>query len=406
MKEKILIITSGFAPVPAVKGGAVESLTTTLIDQNENMNYYSFTVCTIDDSEIDNCIYKNTKFNRIKVSKYEIVFEKIINKILRIGKIKRTFSIFNHKLLRLLRNSSEKYDYILFENSMDIFERVTKIKKESKYIFHLHNDINNNSKTPKMAKQIADKCDKILFVSEYLKNRFINITNCDIGKCSILYNCIDTDNNRSINSSSKDAMIDRFKIDVNKKVFLYVGRLNEEKGILELTEAFAQLKNENVQLVICGGTWGTEFKSNNYLSNIYKTISQVEKNVIFTQYLDSNEVDILYSIADVVIIPSICNEAFGMVMLEASFHKKPVIATKSGGMYEMIPAYKEYLVENNENIVVNLLYAMNKFLHNENDWIQIAEQANKYIMDTQKFSSKYYLKRFRNIIENEERYSG
>ena len=51
-----------------------------------------------------------------------------------------------------------------------------------------------------MAKQIADKCDKILFVSEYLKNRFINITNCDIGKCSILYNCIDTDNNRSINS--------------------------------------------------------------------------------------------------------------------------------------------------------------------------------------------------------------
>ena len=44
----IAIITAGLKPVPAVRGGAVEHLTTLLINENEKYNHFYFDVYTLD----------------------------------------------------------------------------------------------------------------------------------------------------------------------------------------------------------------------------------------------------------------------------------------------------------------------------------------------------------------------
>ena len=65
---KIAIVTSMALPIPAVKGGGVEWLIQTIIDENESNGDLKITVLGIDDEEARNVAqkYKNTEFVFIK----------------------------------------------------------------------------------------------------------------------------------------------------------------------------------------------------------------------------------------------------------------------------------------------------------------------------------------------------
>ena len=56
--KKLAIITPGFVPVPAVKGGAIEQLIEYFIDGNEIVHKYDIDLFTINDNLLDNKIYK------------------------------------------------------------------------------------------------------------------------------------------------------------------------------------------------------------------------------------------------------------------------------------------------------------------------------------------------------------
>ena len=387
------MITSGFAPVPAFDGGAVECLSTVLLDKNEKKARYQYIVCTIFDKRIDESEYKLTKFIQIYVGRLEKILEKIFNKICRLFNRPKNFSVYNYKLIRYLLKNKIEADYILLENSMDIFGNILKIYgPEAKYIFHLHNDFNSNSKSPEMADLVAENCYRLLFVSEYLKRRFQSIVNVDDKKCRVLYNCTDLEN------LVLDDDIVKYRSSLNLKnedfVFLYVGRINEEKGTLELAKAFSNLNISNAKLVICGGTWGKEFRSNRYLGQVQKEFQCNKNNVIFTGYIDVEVMTQYYALADVVVIPSICNEAFGMVMLEASKYGCPVIATKSGGMMEIVPPNGALWIENNSNIVTGLTKALNYAYYNIREMRIKTEAAKKYVVTCGKFSEEDYLNNF------------
>ena len=93
--KKMAIITSGFAPVPAIKGGAVEALTTLLIDQNEEQHLFNIDLYTIADDKLDEICYQSTKIIQIPVNRAEHFIEKVINKIFRVVKLnKNIFSAF------------------------------------------------------------------------------------------------------------------------------------------------------------------------------------------------------------------------------------------------------------------------------------------------------------------------
>ena len=69
--EKIAIITSGFLPVPASKGGAVENIVVNLLNENEKNNKVEFNVVSIFDdisyneSKKYSKFYKSKSFNKI-----------------------------------------------------------------------------------------------------------------------------------------------------------------------------------------------------------------------------------------------------------------------------------------------------------------------------------------------------
>ena len=69
MKPNIAIITSGYLPLPPVKGGAVENLVQLLADENEQKNKLDLTIFSIYDKNAkdESVNYKNTHYVFIKI---------------------------------------------------------------------------------------------------------------------------------------------------------------------------------------------------------------------------------------------------------------------------------------------------------------------------------------------------
>lgn len=127
------------------------------------------------------------------------------------------------------------------------------------------------------------------------------------------------------------------KEDIKRKYdfsyFLYVGNVKLHKGLRTLLEAYSLLEQygEKRKLVIVGKY--ENFKtSDNYVRNLLKK-GTLNKNVIFTGYVDDNDLVNIMLFASLLIQPSIY-EGFGIPPLESLFLGTPVLLSD-------IPVFRE-----------------------------------------------------------------
>jgi glycosyltransferase involved in cell wall biosynthesis len=114
----------------------------------------------------------------------------------------------------------------------------------------------------------------------------------------------------------------------NAIIILFVGRIELEKGILLLLEAFELpiLKNEDIKLLIVG--------TGNLESSVHAA-AQRDSRIEYIGLVPHAQVGNYFSIADLVVVPSIVPEAYGLVASEAVSLNKPVIGFEIGGLKEI-----------------------------------------------------------------------
>lgn len=106
--------------------------------------------------------------------------------------------------------------------------------------------------------------------------------------------------------------------------FGYLGRIEPEKGVAEILAAFATLPT-HCQLVVAGK--GEEA----YVSQLKTTYASDR-----IRFLGWVEADLVYPQIDFAIVPSLWNEPFGRVVIEAYAMGVPVIAAARGGLSELV----------------------------------------------------------------------
>lgn len=127
-----------------------------------------------------------------------------------------------------------------------------------------------------------------------------------------------------------------------KFVVLFVGRLIEEKGINELLES-SKRWDPSIFLAIAG---------TGPLQGIVEENARSSKNLIYAGRLGQKQLPLYYSAADMLIVPSVHEEGFGRVILEALFCGTPVIGSNRGAIPEAIDETVGKLVDvTPENIV-------------------------------------------------------
>tara|TARA_Y100000741_G_scaffold365124_2_gene359319 strand:+ start:2945 stop:4123 length:1179 start_codon:yes stop_codon:yes gene_type:complete len=161
----------------------------------------------------------------------------------------------------------------------------------------------------------------------------------------------------------KDRIISQNKILLNKKIILFVGKLIEKKRPLFLLEAFIESKiNDDWVLLIAGDGY--------YRKEILDFINNNKtKNISFLGFQNLQEILTLYSLSEIVVLPSDYGETHGNVLMEATQFKCALIASNRVGIYPE-------LIDNNIGLVFdgsNKLDLIKKLENLTNDKILLEE---------------------------------
>lgn len=118
-------------------------------------------------------------------------------------------------------------------------------------------------------------------------------------------------------------------------VVLYVGRLEKEKGVRYLVEAFALFAEAHPDAVLLIVGSGSERSALERLARQQGLGNSVQ----FIGHIEGRALGAYYKACDMMVLPSL-RESFGRVILEAAAAGKPVIATDTAGA--------SWLIRNNE----------------------------------------------------------
>lgn len=153
-----------------------------------------------------------------------------------------------------------------------------------------------------------------------------------VGHCTV-YNGIKIDAIAKSAASQKNQTKFRKKYSIppDKKLLAVVGRLRDEKGQILALHAMQTIVAQipNTLLLFAGDGPDAEV-----LKRKTEELG-LNKRVCFLGRLDSTETFILYGLSDCVIIPSIY-EGFGLVAVEAMAASTPIVATKVGGLKDIV----------------------------------------------------------------------
>ncbi|MCL5047705.1 MAG: glycogen synthase [Firmicutes bacterium] len=235
--------------------------------------------------------------------------------------------------------------------------------------------------------------ERIIAVSEAMKQ--------DILSCypevlpdsvEVIYNGVDT---KKWKPRSWSGSLERFKIDPEKQLVVFLGRITRQKGLSYLLKA-APLISDSAQLVICAGHPDTE-EIREEVHSLLRTASQRSGGlVLIEQVLPTEELSELFTRAACLVCPSIY-EPFGLVNVEAMACGAPVVASAVGGIKEIVEdGVTGYLVpvdledappfepRDGENFAAGIAAAVNALLSNP-DLLRAMRVEAKKVAET-KFS--------------------
>lgn len=124
----------------------------------------------------------------------------------------------------------------------------------------------------------------------------------------------------------------------DRPTILYVGRLEKQKGVVELLEAFKQVRRRfpQVELVLIGRDTDTAPGERSMKNHLLSLLDEQEESCVnFLENKNRAELVPYYHAASVCVVPSYY-EAFSYTCLEAMACGNAVVGSKAGGMAEII----------------------------------------------------------------------
>lgn len=181
-----------------------------------------------------------------------------------------------------------------------------------------------------MIKKAVEKSDMIITVSNNTKKDIVDWFDISEDKIKVIYNGID-EKFKKIENKNK---IKEFKNkhDINSDYILSLGNIKPHKNLKRLIKAFAKVQNHNndIKLVITG-------KGEVLLDELREIIKKndIENKVIFTGFLEDEELPLIYNAAELLIYPSLY-EGFGIPPLEAMACGTPVVTSNKSSLPEVV----------------------------------------------------------------------
>lgn len=345
MRKRILFI------MPSLPGGGAEKV---LINILKNFDYSSYEVTLF--LEYKEGIYLNDIVNEVRIlalHKQNTIWFERLHRILRFFHCYALFHSFVYKYMFLTLLKGEQFDTIIS------FMEGAAVKFHS-YIMHkagnnlswVHIDLKQKHWSLDFFRNSEDefnayrKMDKIVFVSEDVKKRFLELYTIKSDKCIVIYNLIDVSEIRQKAVSSH--------VEKRKFTICMVGRLNKQKRYDRALSVAKQLKDTGYDFDLWIIGEGNLEKSLKVMSCEYELNECVhflgfKRNV----YAYMKKTNLFLNTSEA--------EGYPLVICEALCLGLPIVATNISGASEIL-AQSEYgllVSERKEDIYEGVKRMMN-----------------------------------------------
>lgn len=357
--KKIALVLPEVYPVPAVLGGAVEELVTILIEQNEIEQKAEFVVFSMANEQAEEKAkeYKHTKIVFIQKTSLS---DRLVNRILRYSnpfvKGKTLIDIaYYRRVFKYLKE--HPVDAIVAEGGLyHEFHRFAEEFGKEKIYLHIHHHL--------LCEPYIDHLyGGVIGISDFATKEWMRTTEDKTVKPYTVYNCVNEEKfNKKITAEEREELRAKFGFTEEDVVVMYCGRILEVKGAKELVQAVINLNDPHIKLLMIGSAISGGNAATPYVTEVQQLVDRAPERVKFTGYIDNKELYRYYQSADMQVVPSLWEEAAGLIAIEGMLSGLPLIVTKSGGLVEYatedvaIQVDREGVVANLEKAIKELAY--------------------------------------------------
>lgn len=181
---------------------------------------------------------------------------------------------------------------------------------------------NLNQSVYEIEKRGMEESDHIIAVSEYTKQKIVDNYGIDPDKIDVVHNAVEID---------EVYFSEPHYLTQTDKIVLFLGRMTMQKGpeyFLRMAKKVLE-KKKRVKFIMAGSGDMTQ-----YIIHHAAELG-ISNHVLFTGFLKGEEIDRVYQMADLYVMPSV-SEPFGITPLEAIRNGTPVLISKQSGVSEVI----------------------------------------------------------------------
>lgn len=296
------------------------------------------------------------------------------------------------KAIKFLDELNRKHPFdIIYSNTLAVSLGMFYAKKRKiKHIWHVHEIIVHPKIIATVFPKLLNRYADIIVSNSYatqqnLIQREPRIKN----KAIVIHNGIEQKKEASAPVSKTD-----FGFSHDDLIITLIGRINRLKGHKLLLNSFIKdfSNQKSIKLLFVGSP---VFGQENYLYEVEEIIkaNALTENVKILPF--TKNLDPIWQITDIAVMPSTEAESFGLVAVEAMLAKKPVIGSNHGGLTEIIVDNETGLLVK-PNCETELTQAIQYLIDNPESRITMGNKGQKRVIEA--FSIERYAQNFENLF--------
>lgn len=262
-------------------------------------------------------------------------------------KSKNPISIYKNiaKIRKIIRK--EKVDLVHAHSRAPAWSAYFAAKQENiPFVTTFHGFYKFSNSLKKWYNSVMTKGFMVVAVSEFIKDHILENYNVPVDHLRVIHQGIDFDqfNPEKISFQRMNQVIQKYNLPDDKIILCLPGRITGWKGHDVLIKAISTLPKEKYHCIFAGNYK----KKPGYYASLVDLINKLGLTEHFTFTGDSQDVQTIYKLSDIIISTSKEPEAFGRVVVEGQAMCKIVIASDIGGSKETIKNGKTgFLFESN-----------------------------------------------------------
>ena len=381
---RVCLVSPGLLPVPATQGGAIETLMTTLMRQNERFHRMDLTVVSPDEPKARK-LAEEYRSTRVVFLQSPGLPYKVANRVRNLwNRKKRSYvSAYYAKALAAVKKAGP-FDAVVVEGGPCDALAPYEDYCDDALMYHLHYDPTTPFHSTGYSRVIA--------VSEYVANSWKRNCLDPVTDVRVAHNGIDVSKfQREFTEEDRKAIRARLGFASDDFVALYCGRIIEVKGVLELLKAVQRIDDDRVKLMVVGSPDFAKSSRTPYLDKVQSLVDELGDRVAFTGYVPNDQVYQYSKSADVQVVPSLWEDAAPTVCMEAMAAGLPLLVTRSGGMQEYTTPECAVTVEKDERIVDSLADALRELSGDSKGLESMSEAA---LLRSRKYTEESFYREF------------